>query len=310
MDQKLFDYSPIIHRPKLEFPDGKKVAFWVGLNIEHYQVDKPSTSIFGGTAGLVPDPLNYGWRDYSPRVGIWRTMTLLDKYGIKASVLLNSDVCSKYPEIIEEGNKRNWAWLAHGKNNSILQANMNIDEERAYLQEVVSTIKQSTGQDPKGWLGPALSETFHTPDLLEELGLTYILDWCSDEQPFKLNTKKGNMISVPYSIELNDVTMLVGTGMSGEDYCQALIDQFDVLYEEGEKTGKVMCISLHPFITGLPFRSKYLDKALNYITKHKDVWLTTSDEIAEWYQEQQKVLNLSLYINEGEDNISAGSGVN
>lgn len=202
MNQKLFDYSPIINRPKLEFPNGAKVAFWVGLNIEDYQVDKPSTSIFGGTAGLVPDPLNYGWRDYSPRVGVWRTMEVLDKHGIRASVLLNSDICKNYPEIIEEGNKRDWTWLAHGKNNSILQANMSIDEERAYLQEVVSTIKAHTGKEPRGWLGPALSETFNTPNLLEELGLTYILDWCNDDQPFKLNTNKRNMISVPIRLKL------------------------------------------------------------------------------------------------------------
>jgi allantoinase len=298
MDQKLYDYSPIIHRPRMEFPNGARVALWVGLNIEHYQIDKPSTSIFGGTAGLAPDPLNYGWRDYSPRVGVWRTMETLDKYGIRASVLLNSDVCNKYPEIIEEGNKRNWAWLAHGKNNSILQANMTMEEERVYLNEVISTIKQYTGHAPKGWLGPALSETFHTPEVLEELGLTYTLDWCNDDQPYRLNTKNGNLISVPYSIEINDVTMFIGTGMTGENFYQTLIDQFEVLYEEGEKTGKVMCVSLHPFITGLPFRSKYLDKALRYITNHKDVWLTTSDEIAEWYIEQQSVLNVSPLLNE------------
>ncbi|WP_017728756.1 polysaccharide deacetylase family protein [Halalkalibacterium ligniniphilum] len=284
MDQTLYDYSPIIRRPKMKFPNGARVALWIGLNIEHYQLDKPSTSIFGGTAGLVPDPLNYGWRDYSPRVGVWRTMDVLDKFGIRASVLLNSDVCHKYPEIIEEGNKRNWAWLAHGKNNSILQTNMTIEEERLYLIEVVSTIKKYTGKEPKGWLGPALSETINTPDLLEELGLTYLLDWCNDEQPFKLNTKQGKMISIPYSIEINDVTMFIGTGMSGEDFYQTLVDQFEVLYEEGEKTGKVMCISLHPFITGLPFRSKYLKKALDYITNHENIWITTSDEIAEWYQ--------------------------
>lgn len=287
MVQKLYDYSPIIHRPKLEFPNGAKIALWIGLNIEHYQIDKPSTSIFSGTAGITPDPLNYGWRDYSPRVGIWRTMDVLDKYGLRASVLLNSDVCQNYPEIIEEGNKRDWVWLAHGKNNSILQSGMSEKDERAYLKEVITTIEHKTGKQPKGWLGPALSETFNTPNLLEELGLTYLLDWCNDDQPFPLNTKQGNMISVPYSIEINDVTMFIGTGMSGQDFYQTLVDQFEVLYEEGEKTGKVMCISLHPFITGLPFRSKYLDKALEFITNHKDVWLTTSDEIAEWYKNQK-----------------------
>lgn len=283
MENKLYAHSPIIRRPQLQFPNGARVAFWIGLNIEHYEIDKPSTSIFGGTAGLVPDPLNYGWRDYAPRVGLWRMMEILDKHGIRASVMLNSDVCKYYPEIIEEGNKRNWIWLAHGKNNSTLQAGMDIDQERAYLTDIVTTLKKSTGKQPRGWLGPALSETFNTPDLLEELGITYVCDWCNDDQPFKLNTKRGKMISVPYSIEVNDIPLFVGKSFSGEDFYQLLVDQFDVLYEEGKHTGRVMCVALHPFVTGLPFRSKYLDKALAYITSHRDVWLPTSDEIAEWY---------------------------
>lgn len=283
MENKLYAHSPIIRRPQLQFPNGARVAFWIGLNIEHFEIDKPSTSIFGGTAGLVPDPLNYGWRDYAPRVGLWRIMEILDKHGIRASVMLNSDVCKYYPEIIEEGNKRNWIWLAHGKNNSTLQVGMDIDQERAYLTDIVTTLKKSTGKQPRGWLGPALSETFNTPDLLEELGITYVCDWCNDDQPFKLNTKRGNMISVPYSIEVNDIPLFVGKSFSGEDFYQLLVDQFDVLYEEGKHTGRVMCVALHPFITGLPFRSKYLDKALAYITRHRDVWLPTSDEIAEWY---------------------------
>jgi allantoinase len=287
MENKLYSHSPIIKRPKLELPNNARVAFWVGLNVEHFELGKPSTSIHGTTAGLVPDPLNHGWRDYAPRVGIWRLMEIFDKHGIRASVLLNSDVCKQYPEIIEEGNKRGWVWLAHGKNNSTLQAGMELEQERAYLTDIVNTIKKSTGKQPKGWLGPALSETFNTPDLLEELGVRYTCDWCADDQPFKLNTKGGKMISVPYSIEVNDIPLFVGKSLSGQDFYQLVCDQFDVLYEEGKKTGRVMCLALHPFVVGQPFRSKYLDKALAYITSHRDVWLPTSDEIADWYQGQK-----------------------
>jgi peptidoglycan/xylan/chitin deacetylase (PgdA/CDA1 family) len=283
MDNQLYQYSPIIHRPKLELPGGARVAFWIGLNIEHYEVDKPSTSIFGGTAALQPDPLNYGWRDYGPRVGIWRMMDVLDKYGIRASVLLNSDVCERYPQILEEGKKRRWVWLAHGKNNSIFEAGMSREEERQYLQDVVETITAATGQQPRGWLGPALTETFNTPELLRELGVTYLLDWCNDDQPFPLNVKSGRMISVPYSIEMNDVSLFVGKSLSPADFAQMVMDQFDVLYEEGAHSGRVMCLALHPFIISQPFRHKYLDKALAYIAGHDRVWLTTSDEIAEWY---------------------------
>ena len=216
MDNALYQYSPIVERPKLAWPKNARIAFYVGLNIEHYEVDKPSTSIFAGTAGVAPDPLNFGWRDYGVRVGIWRMMDALDRCNMRASVLLNSDVCRRYPQIIEAGNKRNWAWVAHGKNNSTLQAGMTADAERKYLAEVVQTISAATGQDIKGWLGPALSETFETPRLLKELGLRYVLDWCSDDQPFPLTI--SGMLSVPYSIELNDVTMFVGKSLSGEGF--------------------------------------------------------------------------------------------
>ena len=283
MENQLYDYSPLIRRPRLELPNGARLAFWIGLNVEHYALDKPSTSIFGGTAMLQPDPLNYGWRDYGPRVGIWRMMDLLDRYGIRASVLLNSDVCRYYPEIIEEGNKRNWIWLAHGKDNSTFQAGMSEAEERAVLTEVVKTIREGTGKQPRGWLGPALTETFNTPDLLAELGVEYLLDWCNDDQPYPMKVKQGRMIAVPYSIEVNDIPVFLGKGYTAEQFYQMLVDQFDVLYAEGEQSARVMCVALHPFIINQPFRHKYLERALEYITNHDGVWLTTSDEIADWY---------------------------
>jgi hypothetical protein len=170
VDVTLFDYNPITDRAPLQWPDGARIAFYLGLNLEHYPVDRPSTSIFGGTAGLAPDPLNYGWRDYGPRVGIWRLLESLDRHGLRASALVNSDVCANYPHIVKAGRERDWAWVAHGRDNSTFQAGMSLDDERAYLTEVVETIEQATGQRPRGWLGPALTETFETPTLLAELG--------------------------------------------------------------------------------------------------------------------------------------------
>ncbi|MEW5420283.1 polysaccharide deacetylase family protein [Amorphus sp. 3PC139-8] len=283
MDNRLYEYSPIVSRPKLAWPNGARVAFYVGLNVEHYEVDKPSTSIFPGTAGLAPDPLNFGWRDYALRIGIWRLIESLDRYGLRASVLLNSDCCERYPQVIQAGKERGWAWLAHGKNNSILQAGMTVEEERQYLTNVVDTIREATGQSVKGWLGPALTETFETPGILKEIGLSYLLDWCSDDQPFPLSIP--GMLSVPYSIELNDVTMFVGKSLTGEQFYQMVVDQFDQLYADSAQSGRVMALCLHPFIINQPFRHKYLDKALEYIANHEGVWLTTSDEIAAHYAE-------------------------
>ncbi|MFK0293312.1 polysaccharide deacetylase family protein [Streptomyces sp. NPDC090442] len=281
MDNQLYDYSPITERAPISWPGGARIAFYVGVNIEHYQVDRPSTSIFPGTTGLAPDPLNYGWRDYGPRVGIWRLAESLDRHGIRASVLLNSDVGERYPQIIEAGRARNWAWLAHGKNNSVFQADMTPDEERAYLAEVVDTIERTTGHRPRGWLGPALTETFRTPELLAELGLSYVLDWTNDDQPYRLNVP--GMLSVPYPIELNDISLFVGKSLSGPDFVQIVKDQLDQLHADAAGSGRVMSLALHPFVIGQPFRHKYLDQALEHIAQHPGVWLTTSDEIAEHY---------------------------
>ena len=285
MDNELFPYIPITERPSITWPGGARVAFYVGLNIEHYQVDRPSTSIFGGTAGLAPDPLNYGWRDYGPRVGIWRLVESLDRHGIRASVLLNSDVCSRYPQIMQAGLDRNWAWLAHGRDNSTFQAGMSRDEERAYLTEVVTTIEKATGRRPQGWLGPALTETFETPSLLAELGLGYTLDWTNDDQPYELAVP--GMLSVPYSIEMNDVTLFVTKSYTGPQFLEAVKDQFDQLYADSAESGRVMALPLHPFSVNQPFRHKYLDQALEYISGHEGVWLATSDEIAEAYRAQR-----------------------
>lgn len=280
-----FRYSPLPERPPIRWPNDARVAFYVGLNIEHYQIDMPATSIFPGTASLTPDPLNYGWRDYGPRVGIWRMIDLLDQLDMPASVLLNSDVCKLYPEIVDAGLKRNWAWLAHGVNNSHMHSGYESREaERSALVDMFDTLERATSQRPQGWLGPALTETFDTPSLLAELGASYVLDWCNDDQPYPLDVDR-RMISVPYSIELNDVPLFVGKSFTGAQFRDMIIDWFDQLYADGEDTGRVMTVALHPFIANQPSRHKYVAEALHYIATHTGVWITTSDAIATYYYE-------------------------
>jgi allantoinase len=280
-----YDYWPIVDRPRLEWPDGKRLAFYVGLNIEHFHHGKPSTSLFPGTATLPVDPLNYGWRDYGTRVGIWRMIDVLDELGIPASVLLNSEVCEKYPEIIAAGKERDWAWLGHGHTNSSFWTGMSEDEERAGLQKIVDTFTESTGTAPKGWLGPALTETPQTPDLLAEAGFTYTMDWIVDDQPFPMPVRGDQrFISVPYSAEINDIPAFLALGASAQDFGQMIVDQFDVLYEESaRRPGGVVAVSLHPFLVNVPFRHKYIKAALEHIVGHDDVWVTTSDAIADHY---------------------------
>jgi allantoinase len=277
-----YTYSPIVQRPPLRWPGGAKVALYVALNIEHYYIDQPEKSISPQTVHAVPDPLNYGWRDYGARVGVWRLVELLDELGIEPTVMLNSDVCEHYPQIIQAGLDRNWScWVAHGKANSIPHIGLDETRERSLLSETVTAIEAATAIRPRGWLGPALTETFNTPRLLRDLGLTYVLDWSCDDQPFPLTIP--GMIAIPYDVETNDITSFLARGMQGPEYEQMLLDLLEQLLAEGEVTGKVMCLALHTFIIGQPFRFKYLKRALRQIATAPGVWLTTTDGIADHF---------------------------
>lgn len=284
MNNTRFDYSPISRRKPFKLPNDARVALWVIPNIEHFHIDLPSTSITPVTANLVPDILNYSWRDYGVRVGIWRMMEVMQKYGVKGTVALNSEVCQHYPQIIEAGNEMGWEWMGHGRTNSSLFTNMEEDAEREIIRDVLSTIEESTGTRPKGWLSPALSETFNTPDILAEEGVEYVGNWVNDEQPYPMKVRKNSLISLPYSIEINDIPAFLDLGRSPAEFGQMIMDQFDVLYEDGAASARVMSICLHPFLIGHPHRSKYFEKALQYITSHQDVWVTTGSEIVDHYK--------------------------
>ncbi len=285
MTDTRYDYSPIIKRDKIKWPKQARVAVWIIPNIEHFEFDAP-TSGFGKATGKVPDVRNYAWKDYGNRVGIWRIMDVLDKYGIKATVALNAAVCDHYPIIIEEGKKREWEFMGHGITNSKLLMDLSEAEERQLISEALNKITEAAGTPPRGWLGPGLVETLNTPDILAEQGIEYLCDWCNDDQPYPMKVNKGTLISMPYSIELNDMPAFLDYHLTADEFLKMIKDQFDVLYEEGEDNGRVMAISIHPFLTGLPFRKKYLDEALRYITGHKDIWFATGSEIVDWYKER------------------------
>ena len=283
-EQDRYPYSAIVDRKPLRWPNGARVAVWVIPNIEHFLFDRPSTRNTDGALGLNPDVLNYSWRDYGVRVGIWRMMEVMEKHGVKGTVALNSDVCKHYPRIIEEGNKLGWEWMGHGRTNSEPINRQSEKEERALIGEVVRTIKASTGKAPRGWLSPALTETVRTLDVLAENGIEYVGNWVNDEQPYPMKVKKGSMIAMPYSQELNDIPAMLAHHRSGPEFAQMIIDQFDVLYEDGRKSGRVMAICLHPFLVGVPHRAKYFDQALAYIRSRQEVWITTGRAIVDHYK--------------------------
>ena len=282
MENPRYDYSPIIDRPPLAWPDGARMAVWVIPNVEYFEFDRPGTP-FRPPPREMPEVINYSWRDYGPRVGIWRLMALLDRYGIKATVALNSQVCRHHPRIVEEMLKRGWELMGHGNTNSRSIVGLSDEAEREVIESTIREIREFTGQSPQGWLGPGLGETYNTPDLLAEAGLRYVCDWVADDQPFPMKVRRGSLLAMPYTLELNDIPLFLGQNRTGQQYFEVIRDQFDVLYREGETNGRVMALSLHPFITGVPHRAKYLEKALEHICGHSAVWLARGAEIADWY---------------------------
>jgi len=283
-----FQYSAIAKRPKWELPNGARVAVWITPNVEHFHFDKPAMSLTPMTAGLRPDVLNYAWRDYGARVGIWRIMEILERQGFVATAALNSEVCSQYPAIIEEGNRQGWEWMAHGENNSSLFTGMPEDAERPIIKQVLETITKSVGKKPRGWLGPALTETDNTLDLLAEAGIEYVADWCNDEQPYVMKTRHGPIVAIPYTLEIGDIPAFLQHGSSGEDFYRMIVDQFDTMYEDGKKQPRVLSIALHPFLVGHPYRARHLERALAHIRQHDAVWITTGSAIVDWYKSKNR----------------------
>jgi len=279
-----FEYSPIVARPPLKLPDGNRVAVWVIPNVEHFLFDRPSTSITAVTTSLVPDVLNYSWRDYGPRVGFWRMLDVMNKHGIRGTAALNSDVCRFYPELIKAGNEHGWEWMAHGQNNSQMFTKLGEDEERELIAHVIDTIHDSTGKRPRGWLSPALTETVNTPDLLAEAGIEYTGNWVNDEQPYPMKVKSGSLVALPYAIENNDIPAFLDLKQSGEQFARMIRDTYDVLHEDARDSARVMAISIHPFLIGHPHRSKPFDQALQYIRDKGDAWFATGSEILDWYR--------------------------
>ena len=277
------DYSPIIDRPRLTWPNKARVAFWVAPNVEHYEYLPEYEGHRNPWPRMTyPDAREYSYRDYGNRVGFWRMLEVLDAYAIKCCVSLNMAVLEHYPEIAEAMVERDWDYMSHGIYNTRYLYGYSEDREREFYQDNIETLKRHTGKSLKGMLGPAISGTANTPDLMAEAGLIYHTDWLHDDQPVPIRVNTGRLISVPYSIELND-SPLFRTHFEGEDFVQICKDQFDQLYREGADHGRVMCIALHPFVIGQPHRIHYLDEILRYIMSHEGVWQTTADEITEYY---------------------------
>ncbi len=278
-----FSYTPIIRRPKFQWPGGKRLALWVIPNIECFALDEKMPGGPGGSNGLIPDVHTWSIREYGCRVGVYRHMEVLSKHGIRGTVALNSEICLNYPEIIEEGNKLGWEWMGHNQSNTRRLNTLPAGEEQAVVKATFDEIEQGTGTRPKGWLGSGLQATWNTLDYLVENGATYVADWACDDQPFVMDIGGKKLVSVPYSTEINDKPAFETFLRTADEFGDMIKRQFDVLYRESTESARVMAIALHPYITGRPYRIDALDDALAHICRHDDVWLATGSEIVEAY---------------------------
>jgi peptidoglycan/xylan/chitin deacetylase (PgdA/CDA1 family) len=281
-----FPYSPIIYRPPLRWPDNAQVALWIIPNIEFFALNEKVPAAAGGTNAPVPDVPTWSSRDYGNRVGVFRLMEVLDRHGIRATVALNSELCTEHPAIIEEGNKRRWEWMGHCESNTRRLNQAPPGDEPRIIKNALATIERATGQRPRGWLGSGLQETWDTLDLLAGAGCDYVCDWTNDDQPYLMELDgRHTLVSVPYSHEINDKPAFEKFHRTGEEFRDVICRQFDVLYREGAQSGRVMAIAIHPYLTGVPHRIDAFDAALQYIGKHDRVWRTTGLEIASHYRE-------------------------
>lgn len=284
-DPNLYDYWPYRDRPKIVWPGGRKLAFWVAPNIEYYELDPPKNPSRPGWPKPSPDVPAYAQRDWGNRVGHWRLMELLDKYGLRGSVSLNVAMCDHCPEIIEACTKRGWEFFSHGIYNTRYSYNMTEAQERAVLEDSIRTVQQATGQRIRGYLAPALTHTERTLDLIAEYDFWYTCDLFQDDQPQPLKTKGGQLISMPYSLEVNDVITYGALAMSPARYADILKRHFDQLLAEGADSGTVMCIPLHAYLVSQSHRIRPFEEALRHITSHRDdVWFATAAEIAAYYR--------------------------
>ncbi len=281
-----FDYSPIHDRQPWRLPGGARIAVWTIVNVEDWDIERPMPrQVLPAPQGaaVVPDVPNWAWHEYGMRVGFWRLYEALVQRGIRATAAINAQVCRTYEPIARAMLQAGWEFMGHG----VVQGAMHLlPDQRASIHEAVQILRDFTGKAPKGWLGPGLTETWDTLDLLAAEGIQYVCDWVADDQPYEIRTTAGTLVSVPYTQEMNDIATIVIQHHSAGEWLQRAKDQFDRLYAEGAENPRVMALAVHPYVSGVPHRIKYFEAVYDYIREREGVWVTTGDEICDWYRSQ------------------------
>ena len=276
-----YPYSAITRRPDYAWPKSRRLAVYIGFNLEHFAF---GAGLGAGIAPKSPEPdvLNYSWRDYGNRVGVWRCLELFTQLGIRVGALVNTSLYDYCPEVVEAFVKRGDELIGHGRTNSERQGEMNEQAEKNLLQYCRDRIRKESGLTVQGWLSPWASESFVTPDLLQESGYSYSLNWCHDDQPVEMKTRSGKLWAIPYPQELNDIPAIIHRQMHAREFADLIVDQFDEMLEQSRSQPLVMGIALHPYIVGQPHRLRHLRRALQHIVKEKRVWFTTPGAISKW----------------------------
>jgi peptidoglycan/xylan/chitin deacetylase (PgdA/CDA1 family) len=277
------DYSPIKNRPKLVLPGGARLAVWVIINVEEWnpQETMPRTVLTPPAGGSpMPDIPNWAWHEYGNRVGFWRMLEVLDRFRVRAALAINGSAIRSYEAISRAALERGWEFMGHGFGQKNMQK---VLDERADIIKTAQVIREFTGRAPRGWLGPGLTETWETPDILAEEGYDYVSDWVLDDQPVVLKTRTRPIVNLPYTQECNDVAMMLIQHHKANEYRDRAIDQFEQLYADSQESARIMALVGHPYIMGAPHRLRYFREALEHMHSRPGVVFWTGEQILDWY---------------------------
>lgn len=278
-------FSAIADRPLLRLPSGKRLAVWIIVNVENWDPEQPMPrTVLTPPAGGAPTPdiPNWAWHEYGNRVGFWRLLKTFDQMGLPASLAINGSAVERYVPIARAALDRGWEFIGHGYTQRNMQK---VEDERRDVQMTTEAIARFTGRRPRGWLGPGLTETWETPDILVEEGYEYVCDWVLDDQPVVLATRAGPIVNIPYTQECNDVAMMLIQHHPANEYLQRARDQFDQLYEDAADGARVMALVLHPYIMGAPHRARAFRELAAYLRSFEDAWFCTGEQILDWHRE-------------------------
>ena len=279
-------YSAIIDRPKLVVPDGGRMLVWVIVNVEHWSMERPMPrTVLSPPMGqpLQPDLPNWAWHEYGMRVGFWRLYDALKARAIVPTLAINGIVCKSHERVARAALNAGWEFMGHGYVQGPMHA---VADQRQSIIDTVEAIRVFTGQAPVGWESPGLTETADTIDYLSEAGIQYVADWVFDDQPVWIPTAHRPVLSVPYSVELNDIPMMLLQSHNGAEMYERGVAQIDRLWQESSTIARVMAISVHPYITGAPHRIAMFESLLDYVQGKSGVVIRTGAAIADWYKAQ------------------------